>query len=109
MYAPTVTYDANKDEVIAYTPATVDNALFDSPTTEESDDAMRAFGVRAQYRVHIPKSFTASLRGCYITRARDGENPPKYWVAGDPQPLPPENCPPHIPWNRQAIAGWVDG
>ena len=108
VHAPTVAYDpATKDELVTYTPTVVGNVLFGRPTTEQLDEAMRLFGVHAQYTLAIPKSFTASLRGCYVTRERDGENPPKYWVAGDPPPLPPEVCP--TPWNREAIAGWTDG
>lgn len=108
LYTPTVTYDENKDEVFTYTPQTVENVLFGKPSTEQVDEAMRLYSVEAQYVLGIPKTFTESLRGCYVTRARDGSStPPKYWIAGDPQPLPPEICP--TPWNREALAGWVDG
>jgi len=120
IYTPTVTYDEAKDEIAEYTPVTVGNVLFGRPTTEQYDEAMRLYGVRAQYTLGIPKTYTASLRGCYVTRARDAsvastttttggepDDSPKYWIAGDPQPLPAEICP--TPWNREAIAGWVDG
>ena len=104
IYTPAVTYDENKDEVAEYTPATVENVLFGMPTTEQIDEAMRLYSVRAQYTLGIPKAYTASLRGCKVFRPRDGET---YVIAGDPHPLPNEICP--TSWNREAIAGWVDG
>lgn len=106
LLVPRVTYDANKDEVTTWEPYTVHGVLFDSPDTDDVDDAMRLHGVHAQFATHWPKSFEGSLRGCRIHRLRDGRT---YTIAGDPQPYPPENCPRHIPWNRKAIAGWVDG
>lgn len=109
IYTPTIEYDENKDEVISWSGAEVENVLFGRPTTEQVDEAMRLYGVHAQYTLGIPKSYTDSLRGCKVTRNRDGgmDNPPEYIIAGDPQPLPPEICP--TPWNREAIAGWTDG
>ena len=104
IYTPTIAYNAAKDEIAEYTPTTVDNVLFGMPSTEQIDEAMRLYGVRAQHTLGIPKTYAASLRGCYAIRSRDGA---KFWIAGDPQPLPPEICP--TPWNREAIAGWVDG
>ena len=101
---PTVAYDANKDPVTTWAEAEVGNVLFGYPSTEDADGAMRAFGVRAAYKLGIPKEFTGSLRGCKVRRHRDGA---VFDIAGDPQPLPPELCP--TPWNREAIAGWVDG
>lgn len=109
LYTPTTTYDENKDEVSTYTPQIVENVLFGKPTTEQVGEAMRLYSVEAQYALGIPKTFTESLRGCYVVRDRDAgmSTPHKYWIAGDPQPIPPENCP--TPWNREVIAGWIDG
>ena len=153
IYTPTVTYDEAMDEVAEYTPTVVGNVLFGRPTTEQTDEAMRLYGVRAQYTLGIPKTYTASLRGCYVVRGAaeepdatddasaanetsgtaetdetaetveaestgtaettdteddaDEGTEQRFWIAGDPQPLPPEICP--TPWNREAIAGWVDG
>lgn len=101
---PTVAYDGAKDEVVSWSEEALDNVLFGQPTTEQVDEAMRLYGVRAQYTLGIPKAFTGSLRGCEVYRPRDGRT---YVIAGDPMPLPPESCP--TPWNREAIAGWVDG
>lgn len=143
IYTPTFSYDDAMDEVAEYTPTVVGNVLFGRPTTEQTDEAMRLYGVRAQYTLGIPKTYAASLRGCYVVRgaaeetnaasenaetdetvetvaeaantaaatvtggdADDGTGQ-RFWIAGDPQPLPPEICP--TPWNREAIAGWVDG
>ena len=101
--------DENKDEVTTWTETELANVLFGKPSTEQVDETMRLYGVHAQYVLGIPKTFTDSLRGCYVVRERDAglSTPPEYWIAGDPQPLPPELCP--TPWNREAIAGWVDG
>ena len=101
---PTIGYDENKDEVTTWTETELDNVLFGKPSTEHVDETMRLYGVHAQYVLGIPKTFTDSLRGCEVYRPRDGK---MYAIAGDPQPLPPELCP--TPWNREAIAGWVDG
>lgn len=125
IYTPSATYDENKDEVFTFTAETVDNVLFGRPTTEQMDEVMRLYSVEVAYTLGIPKTYDKSLRGCYVVRARDvgevsgatgatGETgqqqavePPKYWIAGDPQPLPLENCP--TPWNREAYAVIVDG
>lgn len=101
---PAIGYDENKDEVATWTDLEVDNVLFGRPTTEQVDEAMRLYGVRAQYSLGVPKTCAIPLRGCRVFRPRDGKT---YAIAGDPQPLPPEICP--TPWNREAIAGWVDG
>ena len=101
---PIIAYDENKDEVVTWTEIELDNVLFGRPTTEQADEAMRLYGVHAQYVLGIPKAFTDSLRGCKVYRPRDQR---AYTIAGDPMPLPPEICP--TPWNREAIAGWVDG
>lgn len=101
---PTIAYDENKDETVTWAETELDNVLFGRPTTEQVDEAMRLYGVHAQYTLGIPKDYSGSLRGCKVYRPRD-EN--TYYIAGDPQPLPIEICP--TPWNREAIAGWVDG
>lgn len=104
---PTITYDERMDPITTWEPETLSGALFDSPSTEDVDEAMRAFGVRVTYRMHVPNGYAASLRGCRIVRERDAgaENPPTYEVVGDPQPLPwsPQ------PWDRAALLGRVDG
>lgn len=104
---PTVTYDEREDPVTTWAPETVEGMLFDTPTTEDVDEAMRAFGVRVSHRMHVPAAYTASLRGCRVVRARDADmaDPPTYEVVGDPQPLPwsPQ------PWNRAAMLGRTDG
>lgn len=107
VWRPTIAYDERKDCVKTWTPETVENVLFGRPSTEDVDAAMRAYGVHVQYAIGIPKTYTESLRGCKVTRARDGQDPPEYVVAGDPAPLPPELCP--TPWNREVMVGWVDG
>ena len=104
IYTPTITYDENKDEVVTWTETELDNVLFGKPSTEQVDETMRLYGVHAQYSLGIPKEYTDSLRGCKVYRPRDER---MYVIAGDPMPLPPEICP--TPWNREAIAGWVDG
>lgn len=120
VWRPTTTYDERMDPVDAWEPEDVDNVLFGRPTTEQASETMRAYGVRAAYVLGIPKAYTASLRGCVITRRRDeptatttgpgaalAPGEPAYRVAGDPQPLPPELCP--TDWNREALVGWSDG
>lgn len=98
---PSVTYDERMDPVTEWAAEEVGGMLFDAPTTEDVDEAMRAFGVRVAYRMHVPSAYHASLRGCLVRRA-DGS---VWQVAGDPQPLPwsPQ------PWDRAAMLGWTDG
>ena len=124
VWRPTTTHDSRMDPVTTYVPEHVDNVLFGRPSTEQVDESMRLYGVRAAYVLGIPKAYAKSLRGCRVTRDRDmppvtttttttttTTGPemwePAYVVAGDPQPLPVELCP--TPWNREAVAGWVDG
>ena len=121
VWRPTTTYDSAYDPIETWVPEHVDNVLWGRPTTEQADATMRAYGVDVAYTLGIPKGYTASLRGCRITRDRDeqatttttttGGEPSMGWpafaVVGDPQPLPPEICP--TPWNREAHVGWVDG
>lgn len=111
------TYDERGDPVVAWESEHVENVLFDAPSTEDVDATMRAYGVRAEYKAHIPKAYEASLRGCLIVRDRDvpptdgadapPDSPPALAVAGDPQAYPPEMCPGD--WNRAAMLGWSDG
>lgn len=99
---PTVTYDERKDPVTEWAEESLDNVLFDSPTTADVAGAMREFGVRCDYKLHIPKTYDKSLRDCLIRRERDG----RVWkVAGDPQPLAWSP----LDWDREALVGWVDG
>ena len=108
IYTPAFSYDEAKDEVAEYTPTVVGNVLFGRPTTDQYDEAMRLYGVRAQYTLGIPKAYTVSLRGCYVVRSGSPTGAEqKFWIAGDPQPMPAGICP--TAWNREAIAGWVDG
>ena len=104
---PSVTYDERRDPVTTWAPEHVDGMLFDSPSTEDVDEAMRAYGVQVTYRMHVPSSYAASLRGCKVVRDRDADldEPPTYDVVGDPQPLPwsPQ------PWDRAAMLGRTDG
>ena len=105
LLTPTIAYDENKDEIETWTETEL-RVLFATPTTTQIDENMRLYGVRVGFIVHFPKTFTASVRGCKIFRPRDGRT---YDVAGDPQPYPPENCPSHVPWNREVGVGWIDG
>ena len=127
VWRPVATYNERMDPIDSWEPEDVDNVLFGRPTTEQAIETMRAYGVQAAYVLGIPKAYTASLRGCVITRRRDEPPPtttttmttttgpqpartpgePAYKVAGDPQPLPPELCP--TDWNREAIVGFSDG
>ncbi len=92
---PTTTYDERMDPVTTWESETMDNALFDHPTTEDIDASMRAYGVLVSYRMHVPKSYTSSLRDCRIQRARGYT----YEVIGDPQPL--QWSP--LDWDRAAM------
>lgn len=107
VWRPTVTYDERMDPVTAWAPERVEGVLFDSPTTEDVEGAMRAFGVRVAYRMHVPRAYAASLRGCRVVRERDEglEDPPTYEVMGDPRPLPWSP----LPWDRAALLGRTDG
>lgn len=71
VWRPTIAYDERMDPVTTWVPEHVDGMLFDSPSTEDVDGAMRAYGVQVQYRMHVPSTYTASLRGCRVTRERD--------------------------------------
>ena len=65
-------------------------------------DASRPDGVSVAYTLQIPKSFTASLRGC-AGEVR-GE---RFDVVGDPRAWPDDLTPGE--WNRTCEVGRVDG
>lgn len=104
LLTPTIAYDENKDEIETWTETPLDNVLFGRPSTEQIEEVMRLYSVEISYTLGIPKTYTGSLRGCKVARARDGQT---FQIMGEPQPLPPEICP--TPWNREAYAVIVDG
>lgn len=102
IWTPTTTYDENMDEVIRWTPETVDDVLIDPSVGSDVEGNARLDGTRAAMRLHFPKTFSASLRGCKVTvRGRD------YRVIGDPQPYTDANTPTR--WHMPADVEVVDG
>ncbi len=101
IWRPTTTLDERKDPVTEWTDETLDNVLFDQPRTEDMDAIMRMYGVVVHYRMHVPKAYTATLRGCRVERA----NGDTYDVIGDPQPL--QWSP--LDWDREAMLVMRDG
>lgn len=68
-----------------------------APGSTSGAGAERPDGVRSTIKLHIPKAYTASLRGCRVEalgRAWD--------VVGDPMPMPGGLCP--GPWDREVEA-----
>lgn len=58
------------------------------PGASKSLDASRPDGVSVAYTLHFPKTWTAPLRGCFVSVR--GE---LFSVVGDPKPYSPENTP----------------
>jgi hypothetical protein len=109
VHRPQTSLDSRKDPAEVWEHEPVANVLFGFPTTDDLDQAMRAYGTRVKYKIGIPKAYAASLKGCTITRMRDAglEHPPEYRVIGDPAPIPPEICP--TAWNRECYVEEIDG
>ena len=102
VWTPATTYDENMDEVIRWTPETVDDVLIDPSVGSDVESDTRLDGTRATYRLHFPKGFTASLRGCKVT-VRGKE----YRVIGNPHPYTDANTPTrwHMPADVEAVDG----
>lgn len=93
--------DAFGRAVAEWVPERVDGVLA-APGTTEGAGAERPDGVRSTVRLHIPKGYTASLRGCRV------EALGMVWdVVGDPLPMPVGLCP--GPWNREVEGVAVHG
>lgn len=102
VWSPTTTYDENMDEVIRWTPETVSDVLVDPSVGSDIESNIRLNGTKAVLRLHFPKSFNGSLRGCKVTvRNRD------YRVIGDPAAYTDANTPTR--WHMPADLEDVDG
>ena len=86
------------------TPETVSGVLIE-PIEASSLEAERPDGVRVAYRVHFPKGYTSSVRGCDITLSGDYSG--TYRVSGDFLTYMSENTPGR--WNKYAEIGIVYG
>lgn len=85
--------DAFGRAMVEWVPEQVGGVLV-APGPTSDAGAERPDGVRSTIRLHIPKGYTASLRGCRVEalgRAWD--------VVGDPLPMPDGLCP--GPWDRE--------
>ena len=88
-------------DVVEWVPEFVDNVLT-APQSTADLGAERPDGDETRIRVHFPRSYEASLRGCRV------EAYGRTWaVVGDPLKLDPRLCP--LPWDRMAEAVRVDG
>ena len=102
VWTPTTTYDASMDAVTTWNETLVSDVLVDPTTGSDVEDNVRLDGTRARMKLHFPKTFSDSLRGCKVTvRGRD------YRVIGDPQPYTDANTPTR--WHMPADVEGVDG
>ena len=102
VYTPTYSYDSNMDEATTYTSTTVDDVLVDPSVGADVLSNTRLDGTKADLRLHFPKTFTASLRGCkVVVRGKE------YRVSGDPAPYTDANTPTrwHMPVDVEAVDG----
>lgn len=84
-----------------WTPEDVDNVLvFPGPLADVAD-AARPAGVRVEWSLYWPKTYTKSLAGCRV-RIRGGE---PVTIIGDPH----EYIQAPGRWNRPSEAGRTDG
>ena len=99
---PTVGYDEHMEEVVTWEDATVENVVVTPGSTSDVLGSTRPDGTRVAFTLGLPKTFTASLRGCrVIVRGIECA------VIGDPQPYTPDNVP--GAWNYTAEVARVDG
>lgn len=103
LYAPGAwTVDRFNNTVISqYVSTQIANVLI-SPGATSDLEAGRPDGVRVDYTVHFPKTFTGSLKDCQIEI--DGA---RYRVIGDPKPYMDENTP--TPWHMPCEVVKCDG
>lgn len=102
VWTPATTYDASMDAVVTWTSTVVQDVLIDPSTGSDVEDNIRLDGTRARLRLHFPKTFNDSLRGCKVTvRGTD------YNVIGDPKPYTDENTPTrwHLPADVEVVNG----
>lgn len=79
----------------------VDNVLVTPGPLADVDDATRPAGVRVEWSLIWPKTYTASLAGCrVIVRGGTASN-----IIGDPQAFPRSPT----QWDRPSEAGRTDG
>ena len=99
---PTVGYDEHMEEVVTWEDATVENVVVTPGATSDVLGSTRPDGTRVAFTLGLPKTFTASLRGCRcVVRGIECA------VIGDPQPNDAENCP--TAWWYTAEVEAVDG
>lgn len=91
----------NNTIVTQYAKTQVANVLI-APGATSDLEAGRPEGVRVDYTVHFPKTFTGSLNDCLVEF--DGN---RYRVIGDPKPYMDENTP--TPWHMPCEVVKVDG
>ena len=91
----------NNTIVTSYQQNTIGNVLI-APGATADLEAGRPDGVRVDYTVHFPKTFTDSLKDCLVEF--DGV---RYRVVGDPKPYMDENTP--TPWHMPVEVVKVDG
>lgn len=82
--------------------AVVDDVLVAPATTTDLTGAIRPDGTRADLTLHMPKGYTASLKGRRV-QVRGSA----YEVVGDPQPYTTANTPGR--WNRPVDVKEVSG
>lgn len=80
----------------------VENVLLAPASPEDVAGSIRPEGVKVRFRLHFPKTYTQSLRGCRV-KVRG------QWmqVVGDPQPYQDANTP--GAWNRPVDVEEVKG
>ncbi|MCC4906969.1 hypothetical protein [Microbacterium sp. cx-59] len=84
-----------------WTPETVENVLVFPGPLADVPDAARPTGVRVEWSLYWPKTYTKSLAGCRV-RIRGGE---PVTIIGDPH----EYIQAPTRWNRPSEAGRTDG
>lgn len=97
------------DPIVAWSAETVEGALVRPLSGEDLRDARRPDGVRVEYSIAFPKSYTGEVRGARIAlidRGMDaGDAESALRVSGSPDRTRP--CPTR--WNMVAEAGRADG
>lgn len=95
--------DAFNEPIYGWTETAVEDVLTSPGSRSDLNDSNRPDGVLVAWTLHMPKSFTGSLRGCLV-KVRDDE--PRA-VIGDPQPYMNINTPGR--WNRPVELEGSDG
>lgn len=94
--------DDHGNATYRYDTQIIDDVLVNKPSTADVTNSQALTkSISLSWVLSFPKTYQESLRGCYVVLPAIINQ--KYKVIGDPQPIPPANCPTR--WNYTVMIG----